>query len=349
VNGSKAAPRVSTRPLVWAGVLAVALPILTLTTHLTSGTELARVRNALIFDAHKPQNFDWTPATRPGDFLVDETQVDPYFAAVAERLHLPALPSDWGRAKAIVSHLLGSHPPLVGGAVQSNLTGTYKAIIGEGRGYCADFVLVFRALTSAAGVPVRAWAFSFDGFGGYGHVWPEIWDRKARRWYLLDVYNNNYFVRAGTDIPLSALEFREILTAEPDELRLLRIDPRQPPGYADERKMLAYYRRGLPEWFLVWGNNPFTYEDGSPYRWLLSVSRPLAQLAAIASGVHPRIRPLLTADNRDQVRSMEILRVHLLLATLSFSLGVISLLWVSVRVARRGHFVKVPASPLHGC
>ena len=252
----------STRTLVWAGVLAIVLPILTLTTHFTSGTELARVRNALIFDAHKPQNFDWTPATRPSDFLVDETPVDPYFAAVAERLHLAALPSDWDRAKAIASHLLSSHPPLMGGAVQSNLTGTYEAMVGEGRGYCADFVLVFRAIASAAGVPVRAWAFSFDGFGGHGHVVPEIWDRATGRWYVLDIYNNNYFLRAGSSVPLSASEFRKALLESPSQLRLLRIEPQQPPGYVSDEKVLAYYRRGLPEWYLWWGNNPFTYEGG---------------------------------------------------------------------------------------
>ncbi|MBV9892159.1 MAG: transglutaminase domain-containing protein, partial [Rhizobacter sp.] len=136
---------ISTRRLLCAGILTIIIPILTLTTHLTSGTELARVRNALIFDVGKPQDFDWTPSTRPHDFVVDSAEPDPYFVAVAERLHLAALPSDWDRGKAIASHLLSSHPPLVGGAVQSNLTGTYEAIITQDRGYCADFVLVFRA------------------------------------------------------------------------------------------------------------------------------------------------------------------------------------------------------------
>jgi transglutaminase-like putative cysteine protease len=333
---------ISTRRLFWAGVLAIIVPVLTLTTHLTSGTELARVRNALIFDADRPQDFAWTPSTRPKDFLVDRGDPDPYFVAVAERLHLAALPSDWDRAKAIATHLLSSHPPLMGGAVQSNLTGTYEAIVGQGRGYCADFVLVFRALASTAGVPVRAWAFSFDGFGGHGHVLPEIWDRSAGRWYVLDIYNNNYFVGADGSTPLSASEFRRMLLDEPSELRLLRIAPRQPPGYVDEEKMLTYYRRGLREWYLWWGNNPFTYEGGSPYRWLLPVSRPAAQLTAIVEGVQPRIRPLRTPDNQAQVESIEFLRLHIELAALSVLLGLAFLAIAFLRGTKRRTLASLP-------
>jgi hypothetical protein len=55
---------------------------------------------------------------------------------------------------------------------------------------CASFT----GLAIAAGIPVRAWAFSFDGFGGHGHVWVEIWNRQLERWQLLDVFNNYYFV-----------------------------------------------------------------------------------------------------------------------------------------------------------
>jgi Transglutaminase-like superfamily len=338
----------SRRYLVTAGIIAIVLPILTLMAHLTSGTELARVRNALIFDADKPQLFDWDPSTRPSDFLVDQRAPDPYFTGVVRRLRLAELPTDWERAKAIASHLLSSHPPLLGGAVQSDLTGTYETIVGTGRGYCADFVLVFRALAGAAGIPVRAWAFSFDGFGGHGHVLPEIWDRQAGKWYVLDIYNNNYFVRAGTSVPLSANEFRELLSNEPRKLQLLRIEPRQPPGYVDEDKVLAYYRRGLPEWYLWWGSNPFTYEGAPPYRWLLPVSRPAAQLTAILRGVQPRIRPLMTPNNRAQIESIEFLRLHLELAALSMLAGVLLLIAALVRTLKTGTKGILPA-PVREC
>jgi Transglutaminase-like superfamily len=332
-----------TRHLVLAGIIAIVLPILTLMAHLTSGTELARVRNALIFDADKPQIFDWDPSTRPSDFLIDRLPPDPFFTDVVKHLRLAELPNDWERAKAIASHLLSSHPPLLGGAVQSDLTGTYEAIVGTGRGYCADFVLVFRALAGAAGIPVRAWAFSFDGFGGHGHVLPEIWDRQAGKWYVLDIYNNNYFVRAGTSVPLSANEFRELLLKETGELQVLRIEPRQPPGYVDEDKVLAYYRRGLPEWYLWWGSNPFSYEGAAPYRWMLPVSRPAAQLTAIVRGVQPRIRPLMTPDNRVQIESIEFLGLHLKLAAISMLAGVLFLIAALARTLKTGTKEILPA------
>lgn len=311
------------------------IPLLSLMPFLTSGTEVARLRNALVFDSSGAQDFHWTPDTLPRDFLLDTEPPDPYFVAVVRRLRLEALPTDWERAKAIASHLIGSHPPLLGGAVQADLTGTYEAIVERGEGYCADFVLVFRALAAAAGVPVRAWAFSFDGFGGYGHVWPEVWDRQARAWHLLDVYNNNYFVRTPTSAPLSALAFRQTLLDEPDKLRVLRIDAGQPPGYVHEEKLRAYYRQGLPEWYLWWGNNPFTYEGAAPYRWLLLAARPAAQALAMAGGVHPGIRPLVTAQNAPRIEAMNRLRVHLWVAGISMLAGLLGLLWVIARALKR--------------
>ena len=51
----------------------------------------------------------------------------------------------------------------------------------------------------------------------------------------------------------------------------------------------AYYRRGLPEWYLWWGNNPFDYEQSWSVRTLAGVSLSLAQRGAIVQGVQPRI------------------------------------------------------------
>jgi hypothetical protein len=330
VNVPPVAPVRAARFLAWIGALAIALPFLSLTPYMAEGTELARVRNALIFDWTAPQDFNWTPANRPPDFLVDLEPASPQFEEIVQRLRLQQLPSDWERARALAGHLLGSHAPLIGGGVQSNLSTTYEAIVGAGRGYCADFVLVFRALSGAAGIPVRAWAFSFDGFGGYGHVLPEVWDRQAQRWLVLDVFNNNYFVRLGRSEPLSGLALRQMLLQEPDMIELRRIDPSLRPGYEEDAKALAYYRRGRDEWYLWWGSNPFTFEGGWPYRWLLLFSRPIAQLTAIADGVHPRIRPVLSASNLPQIRDMERLRLHLKVATVSGFVGFLCLVWGAV-------------------
>ena len=54
-------------------------------------------------------------------------------------------------------------------------------------------------------------------------------------------------------------------------------------------KAWAYNRRGLPEWYLWWDNNPFDHEQSWSVRTLAGVSRSLAQLGAIEPGVQPHI------------------------------------------------------------
>src|SRR3712207_6947241 len=56
-----------------------------------------------------------------------------------------------------------------------SLEPTYEVIRNTGRGYCGDYADVYTALALAAGLSVRSWAFSFDGFGGRGQ------DRKSTR------------------------------------------------------------------------------------------------------------------------------------------------------------------------
>ena len=184
---------------------------------------------------------------------------------------------------AISQHLLTSAPQLKGGAVQLGLDETLRRITQDGDGYCADFVRVFTAIATAAGMPVRSWAFSFDGFGGHGHVLPEIWNRQRKVWQALDLFDNVYFVSAD-GLPLSALALRTWLTQRPDTPQVLPLAPAARPGYAIESKLWDYYRAGLNEWYLWWGNNPFSYEQAAPVRWLSPVSRSLAQLGAVALG-----------------------------------------------------------------
>jgi transglutaminase-like putative cysteine protease len=204
-------PLLARRAVGLIAAVAIILALASLLPYLSSGTELARARNALTYNVATAESFAWTPAAWPADFLRDEGPPDPYFAAAVRSLNLEALPTDWDRAVAIAAHLLGSQPKLTGGPIQSDLRDTHRRIVERGEGYCADFVRVFQAMAGAAGVPVRAWAFSFDGFGGHGHVWPEIWNRQVGAWQLLDVFDNYRFVDDGRT--LSALQLREALLA----------------------------------------------------------------------------------------------------------------------------------------
>jgi hypothetical protein len=304
---------------------ALVLPPLSLAPYMTSGTELARVRNALVFEQSPQSAFEWTPADAPADFLRDNTAPDPAFVRIAQTLKLADLPDDWSRALAISRHLLGTAPQLNGGAVQAGLLETYRRITVDGDGYCADFVRVFQAIAGAAGMPLRAWAFSFDGFGGHGHVFPEIWNRQQESWQLVDVFNNVYLTAGGSDRPLSALSLRKALLAGDESLRSVLLAPAARPGFPFEAKLWDYYRRGLPEWYLWWGNNPFDYERAAAVRTLSPFSRSLAQVGAVVQGVQPHAHTLATPDNEPQRRAMVRLRMHLLVASVVVVAGLVLL------------------------
>lgn len=300
------------RGCAWISLLGLLLGLLSLAPYLGSATELVRLRNALLLQESNGPGFEWEPANVPVSYFQEPGPVDPFFSEVEKRLDLASQPDDWARAVVISRHLLGSSPVLKGGAVKSDLRSTYHQVVTQGDGYCGDFVDVFVAIALAAGMQVRTWAFSFDGFGGHGHVWPEIWNRQLGRWQLVDVFNNYYFFETDA-VPLSALAFRQALLSDSRKIRLAPLDPGARAGWAIEAKAWAYYRRGLPGWYMGWGNNVFTYDRALSVRLFSGVSRSLEQLGAIVQGVHPPVRLLVTAGNQAQSQALWRLHWHLLL------------------------------------
>lgn len=301
------------RRAIWLSLLAMLLAMLSLAPYFTSSTELVRLRHALLLSETGDRGdagFAWTPANIPADFMLERAAPYPEFTDVVDRLGLAAMPTDWQRAVAISRHLLGSSPLLSGGAIQSDLRDTYQRIVKQGQGYCGDFVRAFTGLAIAAGIPVRAWAFSFDGFGGHGHIWPEIYNRQLGRWQLLDVFNNAYLVGAD-GVALSAIEVRRTMLENPASLRMLPLYPGARPGFAIEEKGWNYYRRGLGQWSMLWGNNVFSYDQASLVRAFGSVSRSLEQFGGIVQGVYPGVKILADESNQDQVAAIQRLRWHL--------------------------------------
>ena len=286
--------------------------VLSLTPYLTSSTELVRMRNALVLQAEDGLGFEWTPDSVPPSFLLERGPPDPFFLDGARRLGLADMTSDWERALAISRNLL-SHPSVRGPAIQSDLKTTYEGIVNSGGGYCGDFARVFMAFALAAGIPVRAWAFSFDGFGGYGHIWPEIWNRQLGRWQLVGIYNNFYFHR-GDGVAISALDFRKAMQEKPRTVRHALLSLTAPPGYPIESKMWDYYSRGLPEWYMIWGNNVFSYDAVVMRQGLSHFGRGAEQLVTIVEGVYPGVVPLVTVENRSRVDALWRLRWHLWIA-----------------------------------
>lgn len=316
------------------GLGLVLLACLSLAPHFRSSTELVRVRNAWLVMAGPTSDFEWTPVSRPAGFAVETAAPDPVFAEAVRRLNLDHLPDDGARVRAISAHLLGTGKARVDGAIQSDLRATYWRIVEHGEGYCADFVRTFNALAITAGIPVRSWAFSFDGFGGHGHVFPEIWNRQAVRWELLDPFSNLEFLDTA-DQPLSALAFRQALRDSPGAVRFRTLVPGAPTEFVHLDKAREYFARGADHWYLWWGERPFTYDAAPGVRWLEGWSRSLAQLTAMAQGVFPRIRILETPSNRPDVLALERVRFRVGAAAVVALVGLLLMIKGSISSARR--------------
>jgi Transglutaminase-like superfamily len=288
----------------------LAAAVLSIAPYLTSSTELVRMRNALVLMDETGHPLDWTPDSIPPDFKLERGPVDPVFAEASRQLGLDRMPSDWEKVLAISRHLLG-HPSLIGPPIQSNLRDTYRRIISDGDGYCGDFTRVFMAFAISAGIPVRAWAFSLDGFGGHGHIWPEIWNRQLGKWQLVDIYNNFYF-HNGDRVAVSAAVFRHAIKSQPLPLHRALLHAQARPGYESEEKMWTWYRKGLPGWYMVWGNNVF--------------SRSLESLEGIALNVFPGVVLLKDDTNEVAIDAMWRLKSHLLVV---LSIGVT---WIIINI-----------------
>ena len=294
-------------------------------------TEAARLRNALLLRHSSAADFTWTPDRVPAGFRGETRAPSASFVDIARKLQLAALPSDWDRARAIGAHLTSNSTD--GGAVQRDLDATYHAIVDNGRGYCVDFTTVFMGIAHAAGVPVRQWAFSFDGFGGDGHAFVEVYDRQRGKWLFLDVFNNFYATDRATGEPLSALEFRDALRGARRPAAMVPIGPGR-QGFVIEQKAWDYYARGLPEWYLWFGNDVFSYDEQPLLRALGHVSRSLQQGAALLMGAYPTIRVIESDANAPQVHRLARLRAVLLAAAVVY-VALLVLLVLQVRARLR--------------
>lgn len=281
-----------------------------------------RIRNALRLRRGDARDFDWTPATVPADFRVERQPPPKEIAEALREIRLPEIESDWERALALVSLLVRHWKN--DGPIRSDLVGTFRGIT-TGAGYCADYVRVFLAGASEVGLFCRQWAFSFDGFGGHGHTFVDVFDRQRGKWAFLDVHTNVYAVRAGSDEPLDALGLRALLLEEPTSIEFRRATEGR-VGFEDFDKLLNYYRRGVDEWYLWWGNDVISRNSGGIPRALQPVSGRLAH--RLGSALHlPEIVVVCTVKNEKQIARMESLKRRfigsaVLVASLALLLGV---------------------------
>jgi hypothetical protein len=195
-----------------------------------------RLRNAFLLRRGRPEDFVWIPDNVPPGFRVEVERAPANIEAEVSKLTAKGPDSDWHTMRALVSMLVRHWR--YEGSIQADLATTFSGILA-GRGYCSDYVRVFLAAAHGAGLFCRQWAFSFDGFGGHGHTFVEVFDRQRARWVFLDVHNNVYAVERGRLEPLDALEVRERLQRDPSTIRFRRAGAGR-LGFPNLQKLLNY-------------------------------------------------------------------------------------------------------------
>lgn len=315
---------------VCSSLLGIAIPLVWLLTVVTPGHEAVKVRNALVAHVGQPADFTWTPDAVPATFLTNRGPVPARFERTATLLSatngdVPLMGLEL--ALSISSHLM-SAPMRVGGPVQSSVEVAYEAITRRGGGYCADFTQVFAGIAVAAGLPVRTWSISFEGFGA-GHAFSEVFDERLGKWVLVDSFHSLYFVDPATREPLSVLEVHDRLlafggSAAPMEIQ--RIVPDRFP-FRSEAMALDYYRRGMTQLALSWGTNVFDYDRSRPVRWSAAVSRHLERLVAILVGQYPEMRIYPRGVSLRDVDQLTRTRNRFLLATGALTLALLTFGW----------------------
>lgn len=290
-----------------SGVLALIAVLLAIAIlqMITPSTEAVRVRNSLIFDVADMQTIQWTPSRYPTLFKLDTLSPPTLFQVAIARIERSetSYTADFDLALAIGKYLAVGK--IKGGAIQSDTVSTFKTIMDEGTGYCADFTQVFNGLAHAATLPVREWGMSFDGFGGSGHAFNEVFDREMGQWIFIDTFYSFYVIDRISTLPMSALGFRDRLMDRSlwASIQVVPIsDVRF--GFKSEKHALEYYYRGVDEFYLWWGNNVFQYDDSSLVQWASKISRSTEQAIAILAGVHPQIRIPRLPENEAAVASL---------------------------------------------
>lgn len=306
----------------WLRLLAAAVglvvPLIWLLTTVTPSEVTVRVRNALGASVGVPADFDWTPDRVPRGFLLSTIAPPAEFSRIADGL-VAAIASPDQRPgfdlTLAISRDLMRATKRVGSPIRAPALQTYRYITEQGRGYCADFVKVFNGIALAAGVPVRQWGFAFTAFGS-GHTFNEIYDHGRGKWLLVDSFHSLYFVDPQTREPLSTLEVHDrLLSLDPERrgAEIVRIVPGRFP-FRSDAIALDYYRVGMRQLWLVWGNNVLDFERHPVTGPVSRVSRGAGQLLGLAIGQYPTIRIYPKGVSERDLRELFRARDELLLA-----------------------------------
>ncbi|MBV2127699.1 hypothetical protein [Arsukibacterium indicum] len=316
------------RLISWRSALVIAammvLPVILLVSNFHSGTELVRLRNAMVFNVITVEQSQWPGDQFPPSFK-QENAVLP--DAIARVIITPPEAEDPLTLMLRQAAVLNLDKRRRGGAISADIS-TTLAGIQQQRGYCADYTEIINVFGHALNIPVREWALAFDGFGGHGHAINEIWDQQARRWIMLDVFNGFYPVDQQQQ-PMSVLEFKQQLIADRSQITLVRLSD-QTFGFKSDAQALDYYYNGRHQFYLWWANNNISYDKQPLIKLAAKVSPHLEQLVAVISGQFPQLMAIAEPDNLHMINNMQ--RLKYMLWTLFFYELLLALLLLAMLI-----------------
>lgn len=280
--------------------------------HAYPSSEAVRLRNALLIDMPAVAFVDWTPQNVPASFKLEKLPVPEPMLSAARAVAAKTNGTDLEVARALTAHLI-IHATKGGRIDSFDVSETYRTILASGTGYCSDIIDSYIALAQAAGLFVRPWAFSFDGFGGLGHIVVEIFDRQLDRWVMLDVFNNVQPLDRRTGQPVSVSEFRDTFVRSRENIVFSPIGPGR-QEFKNYEKLEEYYYSGIDQWYFWNGNNVIDRANSPIVRIAENFREELAELMSISVERFPKIIPLRSSKNRSALRQMEDLRRFLMLS-----------------------------------
>jgi len=306
-------PQAKTEPLVWitaAAMLAAAASLAYLGLQVDSSQDLVLLRNAVIAEVEPEGAHEWTPDSIPSDYLAEALPTPEPLARFAKEASGGTTPVDDFETAVSLARALSQNRKRDRGPIQDDTVTALERITVDGAGYCADYTQVYGALGRAAGLSVREWGMSFDGYGGDGHAFNEVWDRTRGKWLFIDSFNS-FFVTDSDGQPLSATEFRRaLLDGTTSQLQVVLINPAK-FGFKSPARAIEYYRRGAPRFFLVWGNNVLTYDASPAVKAFSGVSRSAEQVVGIVLGLQPKL--VISRDFADPEGVRELLRLRVVM------------------------------------
>lgn len=291
------------------------------------------VRNSLVIQGASESDFLWRPDAPPPGYLAESRPVPDLFQAVADSLRMLRGSNgsfDMEAAELLVGWIHrtpGDERP-----IRANTKKTYRLIVDEGWGYCADYTRTSIAILHALNVPVRHWGTGMGDLGA-AHTFLEIFVEEYDDWVFLDPFFAFYVRSPESGRPLSALEFRDALLDESSPDPRVEVIGDGIFGFPNRESILIYYRSAAEFFYLIWGNNVFELDEHPLTTRLSSVSRSAELLAAMALGIYPQIRPLPAASEAHAAAVQEIRRVRLTMFLAAFAMAILAA-WVLVEMIR---------------